>query len=98
MNTAETKDFVEKNGIVTIKADRSKATAAVNELLHQLGNTGGAIPFYAIFPAGNPNEPILMDGLLSKKRVLEALQQAGPSQMAEGSKRSEQNVTAMRTK
>ena len=79
MNTEKTKQFVEQNGIVTIKADKSLAEKEVDELLRKLGNTRGAIPFYAIFPAGRPNEPILLDGLLTQKRILEALQQGGPS-------------------
>jgi len=36
-----------------------------SELLRQLGNRGGSIPFGAIFPADNPNKPILFDGLIT---------------------------------
>jgi hypothetical protein len=49
-------------------------------MLVRLGNTGGAPPFYAVFPADNPNKPILLDGLLtSPKRIIDALNKAGPS-------------------
>jgi hypothetical protein len=49
-------------------------------MLVRLGNTGGALPFYAVFPADNPNKPILLDGLLtSPKRIIDALKKAGPS-------------------
>jgi len=45
-----------------------------------LGNKSGSIPFYAIFPAQNPNEPILLDGVFSSpKPFIEALKRAGPS-------------------
>ena len=65
MNKSETKAFVEAEGIITLKADKTHTAPEVDELLRQLGNKGGAIPFYAIFPAGNPNKPILLDGLIT---------------------------------
>ena len=65
MNRPETKAFVEANGIVTLKADKTHTAPEVDELLRQLGNKGGSIPFYAIFPADNPNKPILIDGLIT---------------------------------
>jgi len=74
------KKFVEANGIVTLRADKTHAAPEVDDMLERLGNTGGALPYYAIFPAGNPNKPILLDGLLtSPKRIIEALKKAGPS-------------------
>ena len=80
MNVAETKQFIEQNGIVAIKADKANGEEEVDALLLKLGNRGAAIPFYAIFPASDPTRPILMDGLLTKGRILEALERAGPSQ------------------
>jgi len=65
---------------VTLRADKTHAAPEVDDMLERLGNTGGALPFYAIFPADNPNKPILLDGLLtSPKRIIEALKKAGPS-------------------
>ncbi len=52
MNTEKTKQFVEANGIVALKADKAKSEKEINDILRKLGNTSGAIPFYAIFPAG----------------------------------------------
>jgi len=48
-------------------------------LLRKLGNTSGAIPFYAIFPAGRPNEPILFDGPITQSQIIKALEKAGSS-------------------
>jgi len=84
LNVAQTKKFVEQNGIVAIKADKAHGEEEVDALLEKLGNASGAIPFYAIFPANDPTRPILMDGILTKARVLEALQRAGPSHAADG--------------
>lgn len=82
MNVADTKEFIEQNGIVAIKADKAYGEKEVDAFLEKLGNSSGAIPFYAIFPAGDPSKPILMDGVLTKARVIEALKKAGPSQVA----------------
>ena len=93
LNVSETKQFVEQNGIVTIKADKANGEEEVDAFLEKLGNSSGAIPFYAIFPASDPTRPILMDGLLTKAKVLDALKRAGPSQI---SSEASSDVTAMR--
>jgi thiol:disulfide interchange protein len=65
LNQPETKAFVEAAGIVTLKADMTHSAPEAKALLKQLGNKGGSIPFLAIFPADNPNKPILLDGLIA---------------------------------
>ena len=68
----------------------------VDQLLESLGNKGGSIPFYAIFPAGNPNQPILLDGVFaSPTPIIDALKKAGPSQTVSKDK-PESATTAMR--
>ena len=77
MNTEQTKQFVEQRGIITLRADKTRPAPEVDRLLEQLGNKSGSIPFYAIFPAGNPNKPILLDGVFtSPKPFLEAFEKA----------------------
>lgn len=72
--------FVRDNGVATLKADKTHPSPEIDDFLRQLGNRSGSIPFYAIFPAGNPNEPILLDGVFSSpKPFLAALEKAGPS-------------------
>jgi hypothetical protein len=83
LNREETKKFVEENRIATLQAFRTDNSPEVDDMLVRLGNTGGALPFYAIFPAENANRPILRDGVfLSPKRIIEALKEAGPSRGA----------------
>ena len=83
LNTTETKQLVDSNRVVTLKADKTQPAPEVDELLKLLGNQAGSIPFYAIFPAENPNRPILLDGLFtSSQRILDALKKAGPSRTA----------------
>ena len=77
MNTEKTKKFVEERGIVTLRADKTRPAPEVDRLLEQLGNKSGSIPFYAIFPAGSPNKPILLDGVYtSPAPFLEAFEKA----------------------
>ncbi|KAA1261294.1 Thiol:disulfide interchange protein DsbD precursor [Rubripirellula obstinata] len=54
-----------ESGTVALRADKTESNPAVDELLRKLGNSAASIPFYAIFPANNPSEPILLDGLFS---------------------------------
>ena len=83
LNTTETKQLVDSNRVVTLKADKTQPAPEVDELLKLLGNQAGSIPFYAIFPAENPNRPILLDGLFtSPQPILDALKKAGSSRTA----------------
>lgn len=85
MNTPETKAFVEAEGIVTLKADKTHSAPEVEELLQLLGNKGGSIPFYAIFPADNPNKPILVDGVIaSPAQIIAKFKTAGGTEDAGG--------------
>ncbi len=78
MNTSAVKAVVAKNGVVAIRADKTRTSPEVDALLVELGNIGRGIPFVAIYP-GKGGEPILFDGLISKQQVLNALKDAGPS-------------------
>ena len=79
MNTTNTRKLVDRLGVVTLKADKGRDLENVNAMLIELGRKSKAIPYYAIFPADNPNEPIFMEGLIFEDDVAEALNKAGPS-------------------
>ncbi len=80
INKEATKQLVEANDVITLRADKTQPAPEVDELLQRLGNKAGSIPFYAVFPAGNPNKPILLDGMFtSPQPILDALEKAGPS-------------------
>jgi thiol:disulfide interchange protein len=73
------KDFVEANDIVMMKADKTRKSPEIDELLVKLGNRTKQIPFYAIFPAGRANEPIVMDGLYtSPAAFIKKLKEVAP--------------------
>jgi hypothetical protein len=98
LNREETKKFVEENGIATLQVDKTLSSPEGDELLLRLGNKNKQIPFIAIFPAGDPNRPILLDGVLtSPQPVIEALKRAGPSRGSVTGQETQPPATAMRT-
>ena len=77
MDADVTREFITRNKIVALKADKTRESPEIDALLVKLGNHAKAIPFYAIYPAGQPDKPIVLDGVFaSPDRVLEALRQA----------------------
>lgn len=91
MNVEKMKVFVEANDIVMMKADKTKKSdwPEIDELLISLGNPSRQIPFYAIFPAGRPNEPILMNGVFASpaafiRKLEESLPKTAGTETAAG--------------
>lgn len=77
LNTPKTKDFIERRGIVAMVADLTEYPAEEQALLNSLG--AKTIPFMAIFPAGRPNEPIVLPDVYTQGTLFEKLEQAGAS-------------------
>lgn len=67
-----------------MKADKTNKSPAIDDLLVELGNQAKAIPFFAIFP-GDGGPPITYAGPLTQGKVLEMLEEAGPSKNTEES-------------
>ena len=91
MNVEKMKVFVEAHDIVMMKADRTKKYdwPEIDELLISLGNPSRQIPFYAIFPAGRPNQPIVMNGVFTSpgafiKKLKETIPKTGGTETAAG--------------
>ncbi len=80
LNTPETRKLVEQNGVVVLKADWTHQQTKVTEMLDILG--ARQVPTIAIFPAGDPTNPIIFRGWYGQQNVLDALQEAGPSKRA----------------
>ena len=57
--------LIRENGVVALRADKTKPAPEVDETLRRLGNKAASIPFYAIFPSNSSSKPILLDGLLT---------------------------------
>ena len=79
LNTAETKAFVTRHGVTPLVADFSGESAEIKQWLDRFGAIG--IPLTVIFPAGRPNDPIVLDGVFTQGTLLEKLDEAvkGPA-------------------
>jgi len=79
LNTHGTKAVVDELGIIPLIADKTHESPEIDQMLAELNNASGGIPYLAIFPANNPGKPILLDGLISESQLIEKLREAGPS-------------------
>lgn len=91
MNVKETNEFFKKHNIVALKADKGNENR-VDEMLDfmkEIGNTEGAIPFYAIYGPGL-DKPITADALITSGWVHQSLEQAKGSSSENTTSTSEQ--------
>jgi thiol:disulfide interchange protein DsbD len=77
LDTRKTRALIDRNRVVTLRADWTDRAADVTAMLEILG--GKQVPVVAIFPAGNPNHPIILRGGCTQQMLLDALKKAGPS-------------------
>jgi thiol:disulfide interchange protein len=82
LNTQEVRDSLRKNGVVTLLADWTDGDPEISRMLETLADSK-QVPVLAIFPAGRPEDRIVLLGGYTKATVLQKLEQAGPSQVAE---------------
>lgn len=75
INTEKVKAVVESNGITPLLADWSDESDVIKQTLESLGSR--SIPFLAIYPASQPNVPILLPDLITESQLLAALAKAG---------------------
>jgi thiol:disulfide interchange protein len=89
LNTRPVREHVDRYGVITMKADYTQGDEEITEMLEVLGSR--QVPVIAIFPAGDPNSPIVFRGWYDRESLLDALQEAGPSASV-----SDKGRTAMR--
>lgn len=80
VDTRKTLEAVEKYDVVPFLADWTKPSDEIKKTLNALGSN--SIPVLAIYPAGQPDNPIILRDLLSQQDVLDALEKAGASKRA----------------
>jgi len=61
--------------VVPLVADWTARDEEIGRFIQKLA-PGASIPLLAIFPAGRPNEPIVLLGILTQEKVVRALEQA----------------------
>ena len=68
------KDLLQKldsAGVIRMKADWTRETPEVNELLYSMGKSG--VPAYAIYPKGDKAQQVVLPELLTSNLILEAI-------------------------
>jgi len=78
LHTAPVEQRIRSLGVIAIKADFTDGSPMIAKDLREYGRT--AVPLNLVLPANRPDEPIVLPVLLTQSIVLEALDEAGPSQ------------------
>lgn len=63
--------------VALVKADWTSQNPEITKILAEHGRSG--VPFYLVYPGGDPAHPIALPELLTVETVLTALEKAGPS-------------------
>jgi thiol:disulfide interchange protein DsbD len=79
---AEVERMFHENGVLALKGDWTRQDPEISEVLRRHDRAG--VPFYAVYPAGRPEDVIVLPEIINKKLVLESLEQAGPSRRNAG--------------
>ena len=77
INTEDVRQLVDANGVVPLLADWTDGSPEIKAALDSLHSN--SIPVLAFYPAGHPEEVLVLRDLVTKGQVLDALKQAGPS-------------------
>jgi thiol:disulfide interchange protein len=84
LSSNKLRELVERNGVVTMTADKTRDSKDVDKMLEGLGYN--QIPVVAILPARDPNHPICFpsgqETWITEAAILDGLVKAGPSQSA----------------
>jgi thiol:disulfide interchange protein len=84
VDTKKTLEVVKKYDVVPFLADWTKPSDEIKATLHALGSN--SIPVLAIYPAGQPDKPIVLRDLLTQQDVIDALEKAGAMPKGEAAK------------
>lgn len=74
LNTAETKQLVEQHEVVTLYADYTHESPVIKRWLDKFKSE--SVPLTVIFPANQPNRPIVIRDVYTKSTLLEKLNAA----------------------
>jgi len=78
IDTKPVRELIQAHGVVPMLADWTDESPQIKQALNELGYN--SIPLLVIWPADSPDgKPIVLEDLLSRQAVVDALQKAGPS-------------------
>ncbi len=66
-----------QHNVVAMKADWTNGDVTITRLLQKFGRSG--VPLYVVFPAGKPNEPMVLPEVITTGIVLDAIEKASGS-------------------
>jgi thiol:disulfide interchange protein len=87
----EVAEVCKKNNVITMLADKSEKSPAIDKKLEELGSI--SIPLLAIYPPDT--EPIVLRDTITQGQLIDALEEAGPSR-ADGEMVSRSVSTSMK--
>jgi len=71
LQSERVRERIEQTGTVTLVADLTSTNPAAEALLHHLGSR--SVPFLAVFPAQNSQQPVIMRDVLNRRALLRVL-------------------------
>lgn len=90
LNTEPVRRTLRENKVVLLQADWTHESPEVTRFLNWLGFQ--QVPVVVVFPAGRPNEPIVFTGMFTQRDIVQAVEKAGPSVVAESFHGANRNV------
>ena len=84
LSTAPVQKALQDRNAVFLKADYTNESPDITHLLQQFGRA--AVPMYVLYPAGQPDAPILLPEIITQGIVLDAFKEADRRAPAGGSK------------
>jgi thiol:disulfide interchange protein len=84
INTPEFRDKIKALGVIAFRADFTSYDPAIAAAMRKYGRPNP--PLNLIYPAGEPEAPIVLRPNLTKSYLLEQLDKAGPSTRVSGSR------------
>ena len=77
IETDEVAAKIRDNGVVAVKADWTRHDDEIRRWVNHFGSS--SIPLYVVLPAGKPGQPIVMADQITRRALLDALDEAGAS-------------------
>ncbi|GAB4131079.1 protein-disulfide reductase DsbD family protein [Thermopirellula anaerolimosa] len=92
LNTEPVRRILRENKVVLLQADWTHESPEVTRFLNWLGFQ--QVPVVVVFPAGRPNEPFVFTGMFTQRDIVQAVEKAGPSVVAQSRGESIETVAA----
>ena len=74
LSTAPVQKALQDRNALFLKADYTNESPDITHLLQQFGRA--AVPMYVLYPAGQPDAPILLPEIITQGIVLDAFKEA----------------------